>query len=288
MGDELMKKAERKASSKGLMSFLGGSSENVDEALELYEKASNMYRVQKDYESAGAAKLAAAKLCIKHAKDSDMKYRAGNYYHEAADIWKKFNQTQAENAYRKASTYFLDTGYIDKAARSLRDAGEMYGDSENAIKLYEEALSLYETLDKFAEMNKIMEKLADDLSMNKNEYVKAAGYYERIADYHDEHTALKFGVHNFHAKVVLCYLANDDLVTAKKKFEAFCDRNPGFEKSTNGRLCNSILPCIEAYDVNAFVDAVQDYNATKPVDRFETRLLLKIKNLIKDPEESLA
>lgn len=283
MAAELMRQADKKAKSKSLMSFFGEPSENAERAVELYEKAAVIYKLGKDYDNAGQAYLKAADVTCNILKE---KYTAGDKYQQAGTCFSKVSQKSAENAYLQAINCYVDSGYLDRAARILCSIAEMYEGTDDCLKYYKEALDMYESNGKDAENNKILDKLASYLVLNKDDFLTAANYYERIADYHTRSGILHYDT-RVHAKVVLCHLAADDIVTAKKKYEAFCDMHPSFSK-LNGKLCGQVISSIERYDTQAFTEAVQEYNSMKPLDRLETRLLLRIKNTIKSEDESLA
>jgi alpha-soluble NSF attachment protein len=69
-----------------IFTFSGGS--KVDEALELYSRAANSFKMAKKWGSAGNAFLEAANLHVKNGSRHD----AANMYVDAANCFKKSDQ----------------------------------------------------------------------------------------------------------------------------------------------------------------------------------------------------
>ena len=74
-----------------------------------------------------------------------------------------------------------------------------------------------------------------------------------------------------------CYLANEDLVGLKLALEKYCMEDPTFETQREKKFLSSLLAACENRDTELFAKTVQDYQKYSPLDKVQTKLLVKAK-----------
>ena len=84
--DDLVRKARSKLTPGFFGKMFSSKESRLEEALELYEAAANIYKMKKDWEHAGSSFEECAKISIDLNSDS-----ASNYYNEAAHCYKFTN-----------------------------------------------------------------------------------------------------------------------------------------------------------------------------------------------------
>merc|ERR1712065_28077 len=88
--DLIMREAESKLKSPGFFAKLTGSNAHVEEAADLFEKASNGYKMAKNFEMAGEAACRAAECNLTLGN----KFQAASHYTTAANCFKKCGNSQ--------------------------------------------------------------------------------------------------------------------------------------------------------------------------------------------------
>ena len=195
-----------------MFSILRGSSK-VEEAVECYQRAANMFKMAKNWSSAGSAFYEAAEL---HAKAGSRHDAATNYV-DAANCFKKtvINGTNAHNFWRllyiwcqeicimlivywfrmfveaiscllKAIEIYTDMGRFTMAAKHHQSIAEMYEseavDLERAVHHYEQAADYFRGEESNSSANKCLLKVAQYAAQLEN-YEKAIQIYEQASCY---------------------------------------------------------------------------------------------------------
>ncbi|EFN79607.1 Soluble NSF attachment protein [Harpegnathos saltator] len=120
---QLVAEAERKlSSSRSFFGSLFGSSSKVEEAVECYHRAANMFKMAKKWSSAGKAFYDAADL---HAK-AGSRHDAANNYVDAANCFKKSDTNEAISCLLKAIEIYTDMGRFTMAAKHHQSIAEIY------------------------------------------------------------------------------------------------------------------------------------------------------------------
>ena len=98
-----MLQAEKKLkSSQGFIGSLFGGSQKVDEAIELYVRAANSFKMAKNWMAAGKAFCEAAKVNLQQ----NVKHEAASNYNDAATCFKKADANGKFIVYSKQSVQF--------------------------------------------------------------------------------------------------------------------------------------------------------------------------------------
>ncbi|KRT79824.1 Tetratricopeptide repeat-containing protein, partial [Oryctes borbonicus] len=178
---KLIQDAEKKlASSKGFFASLFGGTAKVEDAIECYQRAANMYKMARNWDEAGSAFCKAALL---HNKAGSRHDAATNYV-DAANCYKKTNADEAQNCLLKAIEIYTDMGRFTMAAKHHQTIAEIYeNDSANYEKVvqhYEQAADYYRGEESNSSANKCLLKVAQYAAELEN-YEKAINIYQQVA-----------------------------------------------------------------------------------------------------------
>jgi len=82
-------------------------------------------------------------------------------------------------------------------------------------------------------------------------------------------------------------MCSGDIVSSKRALEKYQEMDCTFSSQRECKFLQQIVDAAENYDVDAFTQAVVEYDSITKLDQWKTSVLLKIKNSIKN-EEKLA
>jgi len=270
---------------KKMRSFsLFGSGTKYEEAAELFVKAANLYKLAKKMDLAGAAFIKAAECQLKTSK-----HEAATNYVAAANCFKKTNVTDSINCMKIAVDLFTEEGRFSIAAKHQKEVAEFYEqemDFDNAIEAYQTASEYYEGEGSSSAANSCLLKVAQ-YSASLEKYDKAIQIYEEVAKSSLDSNLLKWSVKEYFLKSGFCHMASGDTVSARRALEKYQEMDVTFASQRECKFLEQILDAAEKYDVDAFTQAVVEYDSISKLDQWKTSILLKIKNSIKS-EEKLA
>jgi len=250
-------------------------------------KAANMVKLGKQWDEAGQAFMRACDMLLK----ADSKHEAAGNYVNASNCFRKGTQKEAAvDCLKLAVELFTDEGRFSIAAKHQKEIAEMYEQDnmfKEAAEAYQTAADYYDGEGSTSSANQMMLKVAHYCALDE-QYAKAIEIYEDVAKKSLESNLLKWGVKEYFMKAILCHLANNDLVSAQKAYEKYCEMDISFSTTREGKFVNDIMAAVEAYDVDKFTDVVREYDTITKLDQWKTKLLLKTKNLIKSEEDELA
>lgn len=276
---ELIAQAEKKMkSTQGFLgSFFGGSTK-VEEAAELYVRAANSFKMAKQWKAAGDAFCEAAAL----QQRMDSKHEAGSRFVDAGTCYKKADPNQAVNSITRGIEIYTDMGRFSIAAKHHITIAEIYetelADTEKASVHYEQAADYYKGEESTSSANKCLLKVAHYRAMSE-EYDKAINIYEEIAANAIENNLLRYGAKEYFFKALLCHMCVD-LLNAQQALEKYEGMFPTFSDARECKLVKSLLAAMEEQEVDAFQDAVKDYDSISRLDQWTTTVLLRIKKSI--------
>lgn len=114
---------------KILFYFYSGGSSRLDEALECYARAANLFKMAKNWSQAGKSFCEAANL---HAKAGSRHDAATNYV-DASNCYKKTDTNEAVKCLLKAIEIYTDMGRFNMAAKHHQSIAEMYENEANDL-----------------------------------------------------------------------------------------------------------------------------------------------------------
>jgi len=217
------------------------------------------------------------------------KHEAATNYINAANCFKKNNFADAVNCYKTAIELYTDEGRFSIAAKHQKELAELYEgemDYENAIENYQTAAEFYEGENSSSAANSCLLKVAQ-YSAQLEKYDKAIEVYEEVARKSLDNNLMKWSVKDYFFRAILCYLCDTDVVSAKRQLEKYQEMDYTFSGQRECKFVTEVCNAYENYDLDAFNQAVVDFNAVSPLDPWKTTILLRIKNSIKKEEVDL-
>jgi len=277
---QLIADAEKKLSSgKSFFgSLFGGGASKVDEAIECYQRAANLFKMAKKWSQAGKAFCECANL---HLKSSSRLDAATNYI-DASNCFKKSEPNEAVNCLLKAIEIYTDIGRFSIAAKHHQTIAEIYetelADLERAVQHYEQAADYFKGEESNSSANKCLLKVAQYAAQLEN-YQKAIQIYEQVASASLDNSLLKYSAKEYFFRAVLCHMCVDNL-DAQHALQRYETMYPAFQDSRECKLVRTLLGHVEQDDVEGFTEAVKDFDSISRLDQWFTTMLLKIKKQI--------
>ncbi|XP_012280553.1 alpha-soluble NSF attachment protein [Orussus abietinus] len=278
---QLMADAEKKlTSSKGFFGSLFGGSSKVEEAVECYQRAANMFKMAKKWSAAGNAFCEAANL---HAKAGSRHDAATNYV-DAANCYKKSDLNDAVGCLLKAIEIYTDMGRFTMAAKYHQSIAEIYEseavDLERAVHHFEQAADYFRGEESNSSANKCLLKVAQYAAQLEN-YDKAIQIYEQVASSSLDNSLLKYSAKEYFFRAALCHLCID-VLNAQHAVERYQEQYPPFQDSREYKLIMTLIDHLEEQNLEGFTDAVKEYDSISRLDQWYTAVLLRIKKQIND------
>uniref|UniRef100_A0A8C7L646 N-ethylmaleimide-sensitive factor attachment protein, alpha a n=1 Tax=Oncorhynchus kisutch TaxID=8019 RepID=A0A8C7L646_ONCKI len=222
---------------------------------------------------------------------SSRKYEeACDIYVRAANMFKMAkNWSEAINCLNQAIEIYTDMGRFTIAAKHHISIAEIYEsellDVDKAICHYEQAADYYKGEESKSAANKCLLKVAT-YTAQLEQYQKAIDIYEQIGTYAMDSVLLKYGAKDHFFKAALCHFCVD-MLNARLSVQRYEDMFPAFSDARECKLVKKLLDAYEEQDVDAFTDAVKDFDSISRLDQWNTTMLLRIKKQIQDDESDL-
>ncbi|KAI5705233.1 hypothetical protein M8J75_013199 [Diaphorina citri] len=260
---QLVAEAEKKisSSSKGFFSqFTGGN--KTDEAIDLYVRAGNLFKLGKKWNDGGNAFLQAGTL---HLKNNN-KHDAGLCFVDAANCYKKSNPAEAIKAIERAVEIHTDMGRFIMVAKHHENIAEIYEkeleDQEKAIDHYQHAADCYAGEENKSSANKCLIKIANYSALTDH-LDKAIKLYEQLGKAATENSLMKYNSKEYFFKAGLSITSD----TREYKFLL------------------KLIESLEEEDSDAFSETVKEFDSISRLDQWYTTMLLKIKRQISTNED---
>ena len=223
-----------------LTHFSHSGSGKQDEALEMFQRAGNLFKMDKKWTLAGDTFTTLAQ----HHMRLGNKHDAATTYVDAANCYKKADPDKTADRLSKAIDIYTDMGRFTIAAKHHQTIAELYegGDANNAntnnldraIRHYEKAADFFRGEESNSAANKCMLKVAM-YAAQLEQYDRAIGIYEQVAASALESSLLKYSAKEYFFRASLCHLCVDALNAqhAVKKYE---EQYPAFADSREAKL----------------------------------------------------
>ncbi|CAM9335349.1 unnamed protein product [Ectocarpus fasciculatus] len=215
-GDNAKAEAQRLRDHKGgfLGSIFGAGRGKQEEAGELYTKAGNAFKFEKNWDQAAECFTEAAKCFIKAEGSTN---DACTSFVEAANACKQAsNTTGAIEAYGKAIEIYNENGRFTQSARYYKEIGELYETERNRVKAmenFEQAAGIYGGDDKKSSANDCWKKVAT-LAADSGDFRRAAEIFLKLAQDSLGSKLGAFSAKGYFLQAVLSHLAAGDSVAA--------------------------------------------------------------------------
>ncbi|CAH2054906.1 unnamed protein product, partial [Iphiclides podalirius] len=278
---QLIAEAEKKLnSSKSFLGSLFGGSSKVEEAVDCYLRAANLFKMGKKWSQAGQAFCNAAQLHLK----AGVRHDAATNFVDASNCYKKCDPNEAVSCLLKAIEIYTDMGRFTVAAKQHQNIAELYEtecvDLARAMQHYEQAADYFRGEESTSSANKCMLKLAQYAAQLEH-YDKAIQIYEQIAKSSLDNSLLKYSAKEYMFRAALCHLCVD-LLNAQHALDKYCALYPAFGDTRECKLVKELIEHLEDQNVEAFTEAVKTYDSISRLDQWYTSMLVRIKKQIND------
>lgn len=289
--EELIRKAKSKLT-PGFFGKMFSSKENrLEEAIELYQTAANIYKMRKDWDHAGNSFEECAKISIELNSDS-----ASNYYVDAAHCYKFTNEEKSQLMLDNSIKIYENIGKFQKAGLLTKEIAnnlEVEANYPLAIEKYQKAAELFsmETQNTRSLEQQCLLKVADlmCISQHKDMEKKAPEIYEKLGMQYLTVPLLKSSAKDMFFKCVVCYLACKDEITAGIKLKKYLEEDPTFDDTRESRfLLKAIEYSGEPANPEGFQQEVSNFKSYRDLDKWKLSMFSLILEKIKKSEESLA
>eukprot|EP00897_Mesotaenium_endlicherianum_P003212 jgi/Mesen1/2919/ME000175S02072 len=273
-GDEYVRLAEKKLKSWGF------SSARYEDAAELFEKAVTSYKVGKAWDKAGETGKRLSEL---HLKQLDSKHEAASALVDASASFKKTNPAEAVECLQQAVELYTDIGRLSMAGRHCKEVAEIYEKEDNmeqAMAWFEKAADLYTSEGNASTTVSQLNLKVAEFSAIMNQYGRAVQIYEQVARDAVDSNLLKYSAKGYLLNAGICHLQNDDTVALQNALDKYQDWDPSFGGSREHKLLEALGQAKEEADVDAFTDAIKEYDSLSRLDAWKTTLLLRAKNAL--------
>lgn len=277
--DQMMAKADKKASSSGGMSswFSGGVTPRYEEAAELYTGAANQYRLAKRNRDAGAAFEKAAAMQLKTDEADD----AANTYVEASKCYKKEDPTKCIQMLELAIDRFTKRGNFRRGASYRQQVAEIYElelmDAPRAMEAYDSAAEWLASDNAESQANKLYLKVGEIAGL-EGDYPRACGRFEQVASTSVQNGLTKWSVKEYYLKAGICHLCKNDMVAVKRAIENYATEDMTFASTKEFQLLNDLVEAVENGDPEEFTNHIYVYDQVMKLDKWKTTMLLRMKN----------
>jgi len=139
-----------------------------------------------------------------------------------------------------------------------------------------QASEYYSGEDQTSSANKCLEKVAL-ISGQLERYAEAVSIFKQLGVSSMESNLLKFNAKKYFQQAALCHLARKDAVGARADMEEFKTIDYTFGDSREAQFVEKLIEACSQYDVEAFTDAVYEYDKVSKLDPWKTTILLRIK-----------
>ncbi|XP_031626677.1 alpha-soluble NSF attachment protein [Contarinia nasturtii] len=274
---QLVAEAEKKLTApNGFFGKLfGGGNNRLEEAVECYQRAANLFKMGKNWNQAGKCFVEAANL---HAR-AGSKHDAATNYVDASNCYKKTEIQESVNSLLKAIEIYTDMGRFTMAAKHHQTIAELYegeaNDLQRSVQHYEQAADYFKGEESTSSANKCMLKVAQ-YAAQLEDYEKAIQIYEEVASSCLDSSLLKYSAKEYFFRAALCHLSVD-LLNAQHAIEKYAQQYPAFQDQREYKLVKTLCEHLEESNIEGFTDAIKDYDSISRLDQWYTTILLRIK-----------
>ncbi|ETW86875.1 hypothetical protein HETIRDRAFT_41610 [Heterobasidion irregulare TC 32-1] len=274
-----LEKADKKANASS--GWFSSSTTKWEEAGDLYQQAANSFKLDKLFKEAGDA-FAREAECRERCKETN---DAANAWWNAAKAYKRGFPDLAIQALTQTITHFTQGGRFRQAADREKEIAQIYlqeqHDLQRACESFERAGDWYAQEDAIATANACF-KDAADLHADLEQYPAAIARYEQVADHSLGSALTKYSVKEYWLRALLCSLAMQDPVTARRSLTRYSSLDTTFSTTREAKFASALMEAFESGDQEAFTGAVVEFDQVTKLDNWKTGILLKIKRGIQD------
>lgn len=279
-GNALVEQAERRLGSFSLF----GSGKQKQDAMELFDNAATQFKVAKLWPNAATTYQRAAEIAIQLNLDLE----ATEFYRSAASMFKLSDQTdEAVALYRLLGERMMGNNSFTAAAKSFKTIGELYEeerDYSQSLAAYKRAADCYIAEDQETSSSQMLLKAAH-LSALLKDYTSAIQLFEDVADKSVNNRLAKWSCPKYYFNALLCGLAKHadkgDVDEVENKLFQYQSSYPALEGSREEKFVLQLIVAVRELSLDAFQDAVYDYDRVSKLDDWQSGLLIAVKNAVR-------
>lgn len=202
---------------------------------------------------------------------------AATSYIECARCYIKAGDGKAgtEMLETEALPRIVDSGRLSQAAKLHGEVAEMFeqeGQFADAIKHFQQAADLHSAENANSSALKATERIAHlSAQLDPPDWEAAAANFERVGTESLASNLLKFGAKSAFFNAYLCTLARGDVVAAERDLEKYKEQDYTFPGCREAKLADDILAAYKDLNVEAFTDAIVNYDAISKLTPWRTR-----------------
>ncbi|NWX71081.1 SNAA protein, partial [Alca torda] len=253
-------------------------SSRIEEACDIYARAANMFKMAKNWSAAGNAFCQAAQLHLQ----LQSKHDAATNFVDAGNAFKKADPQEAINCLIRAIEIYTDMGRFTIAAKHHISIAEIYEtelvDIEKAIAHYEQAADYY----KGEESNSpppsflLLPPSSSSFLPPPSSFLLLLPSSSFLLPPPPSFLLLPPSSSSFlpPPSSFLLLLPPPPWQLAVQKYE---EMFPAFTDSRECKLVKKLLDAHEEQNIDAYTDAVKEYDSISRLDQWLTTMLLRIK-----------
>ncbi|CAG9865064.1 unnamed protein product [Phyllotreta striolata] len=262
-----------------LKQLFSKSRTHLQESVEYFKRAGNLFRTAKNWPQAATAFSDAANLSLKRNDCGEAAYSLV----EAANCYKNFDRSRAIEVYLKAIDIYEKNGKVMTTAKYYQIIAEILDDEldiDEAIHYYAKAARLYRKESSFAAANKCYEKIAEHTALMQN-YIEAIKIFEEIACWDMASSIHKYAAKQYFFRAAICLLCTGCDVAAKLR--TYLNIHPAFEDTKEHRLIMYLHNCLQVGDAEGYERAIKKFDAVTELSQWHITMLLRAKNNMEEP-----
>ncbi|KAL9653001.1 hypothetical protein ABK040_015516 [Willaertia magna] len=275
------------------------------DALDLFQKATNLFKLTQHYEDA-IKSLEKTIICLENEKNQ---LEIANVYLEISNCYKmtndsQFNQQIIANT-TKAVQILCEEGRFSRAAKEETELSKFLEESEEleeACKHYEKAIQYSESSQLKTTALECLGKLAE-IQGTLEKYKEAIDSFEKAAQIVVSDNLGKWKTREYLMKAFICFLMwqlktnlenNVDMLDGdnltgftafdemEEKLKEYKELDMFFVDSLECQLMEQMIGAIKTRSIKEFTIALRNFDKLKRLDTWKTNLFLRIKDAIKE------
>lgn len=279
------------------ISFFTSKSDRYEKAIELLSKARDTYKHNKMWTQAIESQ---EKIYDLHKKLKDNINYVIPALVEIAKLYKNIDQRKAIETFKIAIDLYNNDGKYFNAAKLWKEIIDLLcpGDPTQYFTTddeYEEllnaskcAIDLLVVSNESFSVNKMKINIAI-FNMHLKKYTDAIIAFEEVSKYYmEKELAFQLYAIEYLSKCIICLMANShtyttqDINLIEEKLNYYCELLPQLDRTREKEFLTMLIKSIRDNDLVAFTNAVSKYDQVKKLDPLTIRILLVVKENIKN------
>jgi len=192
-------------------------------------------------------------------------------------------------ALESAAGIYTTMGKFSQAAKTMKDAAELFEKQENlekAAELFQQAGDYYLGENSKSSANACFVKVAH-LKASLKKYEDAIYLFDKCIEASLDDKLLTWGAKEYITKSMMCKLAlmknpEEETDTMKHSLESYKELDARYPDSRECQLIENVIKAFEQRDDKIFKSSLRDYDQITKLNPWQTNLFLEIKKILDD------